>query len=225
MVKRKNKKDPNFIRRAWDRYYKHPEIVKFNKEDKDLRVNAILLSEFKKLKTEFPLGDKPPSGSKCRQLFFPNKRAKDAWLGFCSKWDVQLRPLIWGNIQKNSPGLFSMKVENGRVIKEYFGSPTEQQLRAFLPIELLYTQMTFGQHKPDSGRKEDIARNRAIRREYKLLVKKSNLNQIKEYLITKDEINRTDKIRKSELIVTYLCKKYKLSEGRTCQIAYSRKYD
>lgn len=198
----KNKKNPNFICRAWERFYKHPEFIKFSKDEESIRRNPNFLSELQKLKEEFPLGDHPASGTKCRQVFFPNKKTEEAWNKYSNKWALQLQPLIWGYVQKEWP--ISMMEKGKKLFKTYGYTPTEQQSRAFLPVELLYVRLSLGQHQSNPGRKEDIERNKNMRSEFKARRKKKEA---------------------TEDIISSFTIKHDLSEDRVRRIIHSRKND
>jgi hypothetical protein len=226
-VKKKSyKKDPNPYQRGWDRWYNSKEHKKHKADEKRLKRDPAFVAALKGLQDTHPLGTRALSGGKCREIFFKSKSDKNAWTAFCATWGVELRPLMWGRVQRVSPIPFSISLDAvGNPMKVYANCPTESQARAFLPVELLYSRLTFGPRITTSGRKPNISRNKRIRAEYKKLSGKKLSTLQKELIKTDKQRENWNSHTKPELIRAYLAIKNKLSEDRVYSIMHSRNND
>lgn len=132
------------FKQDWDKWYNSETYKQCKKEEDQLKCDPHFLSALEDLRTAHPLGMGALHG--CRYMFFKNKVDKSAWIEFCEERRLQLKPLMWGNIQKMCPAPLSMYIDSsGNVIRKSHRHPSARQKRDFLPIERLYERLAYGE--------------------------------------------------------------------------------
>jgi hypothetical protein len=147
--------------KGWDKWYSSKTFKQHKAEEDRMKCDPVFLSAFQALQEAHPLLTRTPSGFGCRE--FRNKVDEYTWTKFCEERRIELRPLMWGNIQK--------------VMNPFYKKcPTVRQARDFLPVQLLVPRLAFG--TPDKRKWGSIEQGH---REAKKVIAKRNSNIVHEY--------------------------------------------
>lgn len=177
----KLKRDPTY--KILDKWHRTPTETQRKKDEDQIKRDPAFTSAWEKLQDAHPLITHTPSGSVgCRE--FRNKADESAWSSFCDQWSVQLRPLMWGSVEKTNPIPARMDFDVvGRPVKTTYGAMSAQHKRDYRLIELLYERYVYGDREREEWgtksknyqkRSKDIIKGKQILWDYFRHERKTN---------------------------------------------------
>lgn len=135
------KQNPSY--KDWKKWYSTTTAKALKAEESRLKDNCAFQAALKVLQDAHPLIMRNSSGWVCRE--FRNKEDEAAWTIFANKWRLQLKPLMWVNIQKIDPIPNSMYIDaSGKPIRTSHGFVSSRHARDHRPIERLYDRLAYG---------------------------------------------------------------------------------